>query len=426
MSSLGRHILVEFLGCDSRILDDVSIIEKAMVEAATRAGATVINSTFHHFSPLGVSGVVVIQESHLAIHTWPEFQYAAVDLFTCGDTVEPWISFDLLKVAFKAQNHSAIEMYRGNINLLNRTLVEATSVAKSHEKPPIKFSRSLWFTDRDDAQALSLRYVGEPLFNQRSDYQAVRVFETAAYGRMLALDNVIMCTERDEMHYHEVLVHPAMQLVQSAQRVLVIGGGDGGTVREVLRYPTVQSVDLVEIDELVVKASLEYLPKISYQLVNPKVKVHIQDGFEFLKKYEGPSWDLIVVDGADPVGPAEVLFSIEFFQLAKKHLGPRGVFVTQGESPMFNDNHFVEINRRLKKVFSPEAVFVGLFFTPTYPSGMWSVQLACQRPCDPVRDVDYEKIAVFSQHQNLHYYNADVHRAIFSLPNFVSRMLSHN
>ena len=102
--SLGRHILVEFLGCTPEILNDVSQIEKGMVTAATTAGATVINSTFHHFSPFGVSGVVVIQESHLAIHTWPEYQYAAVDLFTCGDTVDPWKSFDYLKVAFEAKN----------------------------------------------------------------------------------------------------------------------------------------------------------------------------------------------------------------------------------------------------------------------------------------------------------------------------------
>src|SRR5688572_32858609 len=101
MNALGRHILVEFTNCNADILNDVDVVEKSMVAAAKTAGATVINSTFHHFSPWGISGVVVIQESHLAIHTWPEFGYAAVDLFTCGETVNPWVSFEHLKKAFK-------------------------------------------------------------------------------------------------------------------------------------------------------------------------------------------------------------------------------------------------------------------------------------------------------------------------------------
>ena len=120
MNALGRHILVEFSGCCPDILNDVELIEASMVEAAKKAGATVIQSSFHHFSPFGVSGVVVIQESHLAIHTWPEYQYAAVDLFTCGETVDPWISFDHLKQAFQATGHSSIEMHRGSLHSLKR------------------------------------------------------------------------------------------------------------------------------------------------------------------------------------------------------------------------------------------------------------------------------------------------------------------
>jgi len=106
--------------CDPDVLNDVPTIEKAMVEAATKANATVISSDFHHFSPWGVSGVVIIQESHLAIHTWPEYQYAAVDLFTCGDEVDPWLAFDNLKEALNSQTYSVLEMHRGPINLLKR------------------------------------------------------------------------------------------------------------------------------------------------------------------------------------------------------------------------------------------------------------------------------------------------------------------
>ena len=193
MSALGRHILVEFVGCCSEILNDVDVIEQGMVTAAKKAGATVINSTFHHFSPFGVSGVVVIQESHLAIHTWPEYQYAAVDLFTCGDTVEPWISFDHLKGVFKSQNHSAIEMYRGSLGMLNRVefKVKEQRDAVEEELRP-QFKRNLWFTDKDDNQALSLRYSGNVLFKETSPYQTVSVYDTHSYGKMLAIDNMVM------------------------------------------------------------------------------------------------------------------------------------------------------------------------------------------------------------------------------------------
>ena len=134
MNSLGRHILVEFFGCKPEIMNDVAGIEKSMVDAASTAGATVINSTFHHFSPYGVSGVVVIQESHLAIHSWPEYGYAAVDLFTCGEAVDPWISFEYLKEKFEAQNYSAIELRRGSRALLTQLDFDLASMREQNKK----------------------------------------------------------------------------------------------------------------------------------------------------------------------------------------------------------------------------------------------------------------------------------------------------
>jgi len=422
LNSLGRHILVEFLGCNSDTLNDVSIIEKGMVDAAKNAGATVINSTFHHFSPWGVSGVVVIQESHLAIHTWPEYQYAAVDLFTCGDTVDPWVSFDHLKRVFGATNHSALEMYRGNINLLNRTDFEVVEHGGVKQPSP-KYSRTLWFTDRDDNQALSLRYTGDCLFNQRSEFQSVRVFETSAYGKMLAIDSCVMATERDEMHYHEMLVHPALQLHSSPRHVLVIGGGDGGTIREVLRYQTVDSVTMVEIDELVVKASKEFFPHLSKEFSNPKLNLIFDDGIKFVKNCKPEKYDVIIVDGADPRGPAEGLFTKEFYLNCKEALKPDGIVVAQGESPMFQEKAFVALHQRLKEVFGQKSAHVGLFFAPTYPSGMWSIQIAKKGDLNPTRDLNAEKADNFAREHQLHYYESEVHKGAFALPRFVQKML---
>jgi spermidine synthase len=423
VNSLGRHILVEFSGCNPDILNQVSTIEKGMVDAAETAGATVINSTFHHFSPFGVSGVVVIQESHLAIHTWPEYGYAAVDLFTCGDTVDPWISFDHLKKVFKASNFSALEMYRGSLSLLNRTEIKMTleSGRKGVQAP--KFTRTLWFTDKDEHQALSLRYTGDCLFNERNGLQAVRVFETPAYGKMLTIDGAIMCTERDEFHYHEMIVHPVAQLHGDVKKVLIIGGGDGGTAREVLRYPGVESVTLVEIDETVVKASKEFFPALSSAFGNPKLEVKIEDGISFVERAPSEYYDLIIVDGADPVGPAKGLFSEVFFKNCKRALKINGMLAAQGESPMFHEAAFVDLHQCLKNVFGTQSAHVALFHATSYPSGMWSIHVASKSLKHPIADFDRDAALRFSQSAGLKYYNEDLHAGAFALPTFVRQML---
>jgi spermidine synthase len=425
LNALGRHILVEFSGCSPEILDDVSVIESAMVEAAQKAGATVIQSTFHHFSPFGVSGVVVIQESHLAIHTWPEYQYAAVDLFTCGGSVDPWVSFDHLKTAFKASNHSSLEMYRGSLPTLKRIDYRLKSERKQMEKKlqQPKFQRNLWFTDKDENQAFSLRHTGNILFQEQSPFQLVRVFESTEYGKFLTLDNMVMCTERDEFHYHEMIVHPVMQAHPEATSVLVVGGGDGGTVRELLKYPKVERVTMVEIDEAVVRASREFLPTIASEFGNPRLDLRIEDGIKFVKEAKPESYDLIIVDGSDPVGPAEGLFTEEFYRAGLNALRPNGFIVTQGESPMFHEKAFIDLNQCLKRVFGKDHVRTLLFFAPSYPTGMWSHQIACKGGLNPAVDFSVEKARDFARAHKLRYYSEKVHAAAFQLPEFVRAMI---
>lgn len=425
MSALGRHILVEFFGCTPEIMNDVSIIETSMVGAAEKAGATVINSTFHHFSPYGVSGVVVIQESHLAIHTWPEFQYAAVDLFTCGDAVNPWDSFDFLKIAFEAKSFSALELRRGEQRQLERVDFDINNMreeAKKHVNPG-KFTRNVWFTDKDENQALSLRYTGETLFDQTSPYQRVRVMETYGYGKALTIDNMIMCTEKDEYHYHEMISHPAILAHGNIQNVLVIGGGDGGTIREVLKHNSVQKVTMVEIDQLVIDACKEHLPTISSAFDHPKLELIVGDGIAFVEKAKDQQYDLIIVDGSDPVGPAEGLFTSKFYKNCKRALTDNGLLVSQGESPMFNANTFAELNSCLKGIFSAEKVSTILFQIPTYPSGIWSFQLASKGDINP-RQAKKELADPFERDHKLNYYNQDMHASAFALPNYVKRLLN--
>lgn len=428
MKALGRHILVEFSSCNAEVLNDVSIIERGMIEAAEIAGATVINSTFHHFSPWGVSGVVVIQESHLAIHTWPEYRYAAVDLFTCGDSVDPWVSFEHLKKVFQA-NYSALEMNRGSLHVIKKSDFKPAFV---REKPSFDLSkgaqieRNVWFTDKDENQALSLRHTGEVLFDETSPYQRVRILDSYSHGKFLATNSMVMCTERDEYHYHEMIIHPVMQTHAKAKNILVIGGGDGGTIRELFKYDQVDKVTMVEIDEAVIRASKLHLPTIACEFENPKLNLIIGDGIQFIKGAQENSYDIIIVDGSEPVGPAEGLFTSDFYNDCKKALKEGGIVISQGESPMFHSEAFVGLNQCLKNIFGSSSVHTMLFHSTTYPSGMWSLQLGVKGTVNPAIDFSKDQARQFSKEKGLKYYNEDVHSAAFCLPTFVKTMLGNN
>ena len=424
MSTLGRHIIVEFYNCQPEILNSVVHIEQHMEAAARTAGATVINTTFHHFSPYGVSGVVVIQESHLAIHTWPEYGYASVDLFTCGDTVDPWVSYDFLKNAFKASHGSAVEMRRGEMKLLKKK--ELNLAALRDEKSAVdgvpKRTRDIWFTERDENIALSLKHNGK-LYEQQSEFQKVEVYETLAYGNMLTLDGLVMCTEKDEYVYHEMITHVPVLTHGQVSRALIIGGGDGGTARELLKHPGITEVVMVEIDSKVVEASRSFLPEVSLALDHPKLNLIIDDGIKYVGESAAESFDLVIVDSTDPVGPGEGLFTEAFYRNVYRILKPTGVMVTQSESPRFNSKVFKEIYACYREIFGVSNVHCYLVYIPTYPTGMWSFSYSTKGGKHPVRDFDNQSVESFVTANALNYYNAHIHKAAFALPNFVKEMM---
>lgn len=425
MNSLGRHILVEFYGCSAEILNDVPRIETSMLKAAKESGATIINSVFHHFSPFGVSGVVVIQESHLAIHTWPEYRYAAVDLFTCGYTVNPWTSYEILKTAFEAHHGSAIELNRGQLELLEKSDIDLGELRDTATQKLVtpRHSRSVWFTDRNENIALSIRHKGDRVFWEKSPYQTVEILDTFEYGKMLTVDSMVMCSEKDEKAYHEMIIHVPMLSQPQVKDVLVIGGGDGGSVRELLKHPQVEAITMVEIDEAVVRASREFLPSLSSGLEDPKLTLIIDDGIEFVKQAAANSYDLIVVDSSDPVGPSEGLFSETFYRDVYRCLRPDGLMTAQSESPRFNQRAFVDLNHCLKRIFGQAKVHCYLAFIPTYPTGMWSFSYCSKAGLHPVTSLDRDRATQFAQAQGLQYYNSDMHQAAFCLPTFIRTML---
>ena len=425
MNSLGRHIIVEYFNCNPDILNDVILIETSMVGAAKEAEATVINSTFHHFSPFGVSGVVVIQESHLAIHTWPEFGYAAVDVFTCGEVVDPWISYKFLEKAFEASHGSAMEMARGMKGLLRRADFEMPDTRDENAAlPTLKVTRDIWMTERDEQIALSLKHKGERIFNGQSDYQKVEIYDTHAYGKLLTLDGMIMTSEKDEYVYHEMITHIPLQTLPNAKRVLIIGGGDGGAARECLRYEGIEEVVMVEIDGMVIDACKKHFPKIASEFDNPRLTLHVADGIDYVRNTADGSFDLVIVDSTDPVGPAEGLFTEKFYRDVYRILKPDGLMLTQSESPRFNTKVFQEIYQVYRGIYGQNNVHCYLAYIPTYPTGMWSFSYSSKNGQNPLTSFDAVKAESFAQKHGLKYYNAVIHQAAFALPGFVKELIS--
>lgn len=255
--------------------------------------------------------------------------------------------------------------------------------------------------------------VEEILHTEQSQYQDVLVFRSSTYGNVLILDGVIQCTERDEFAYQEMITHLPMASHPNPKRVLVIGGGDGGVVREVLKHESVEHVTLCDIDEAVVRVSKQYLPHMSSILTDPKVTVFIGDGFKFLPEHKN-EYDVIITDSSDPVGPAASLFEAPYFTLLKEALKEGGNMSTQGECLWLHLPLIKELRETTKTLF-PVAEYA--FTTiPTYPSGQIGF-VCCSR--DASRSVSTPLRPV----PNCKYYNNDVHRAAFVLPEFGRSMV---
>jgi len=232
-----------------------------------------------------------------------------------------------------------------------------------------------------------------------------------------------MTTENDEFHYHEMIAHPSIFAHGDIKKVLVIGGGDGGTVREVLRHDQVEEVTMVEIDGEVIEACKKHLPTIAAAFDDERLNVIVGDGIDFVKKAEAESYDLVIVDGSDPVGPAEGLFTVDFYKNCYNALNDRGILVAQGESPKFNENAFAELHHAIKGIFGSENAHVSLFYVPTYPTGMWSFQIGLKDGMMRLDDIYEAGVDEFVEKQGLRYYNSSIHRASLALPNFVKTLL---
>lgn len=405
MDTLGKHILIELYEAPPPLLDQVNKVEEIMTGAARHIGAKIVHAVFHHFSPFGVSGVVVIEESHLAIHTWPEYGYAAIDLFTCGESVNPWQAYDFLKENFHSVHGSAMEMRRGQRSLLHPTGYQLSPTPDNEERA----QRQVWFTQRERNLAFSLRQDSHLLLDKQSDYQKITVFESSAFGKVLTLENTIVITEGDERAYHEMLVHPALLHATSPERVLILGGGDGGSLREVLRHPGIRQVQLVERDPEVIRAVKAHFPDLATGFSDQRVQLSITEAMHFLRHYTGAPFDVILLDME-----AEKLPD---YTLLRRHLSEAGTLATQSHSPHLQPEILAQTGRQLHAVFG-QKVRPYLSYIPTYPSGMWSFWLV-----SPAASPDKKREATLCTSHALGYLTPDVHRAAFALPAFVEKIV---
>ena len=278
----------------------------------------------------------------------------------------------------------------------------------------------LWYTEQhSDDVKFSLR-VNRQLYCGQSEYQKIAVYNSVEFGNFLTLDGYLMVTEKDEFIYHEMMVHVPMATKPSITNVLVIGAGDGATVRELARYKTIERIDMVEIDKQVVDVCREYFPTLTCSLDDPRVNLYYEDGLKFVRSKQN-EYDLVIVDSTDPFGPGEGLFTKEFYGNCRNTLKEDGILVNQHESTFYRE--YASAMRRAHKIirdiFPVSTVYQA--HIPTYPSGHWLFGFASQGP-DPLRDFcaeDWSSLGIQTK-----YYNTDIHRGCFALPNSVKTQLN--
>lgn len=255
------------------------------------------------------------------------------------------------------------------------------------------------------------------VYTGESPFQEITILDTYEFGRILVLYGSIMTTEKDEFIYHEMISHVPLGAHPSPKEVLIIGGGDGGTLREVLKHQRVQRATLVEIDRMVVEKCKEFLPTIATSFDHARARVLFEDGDRYLTSV-AEKFDVLLVDASDPIGPAEVLFQKPFHEKAFRALRDDGIFVTQSESPFYHQKTVRALYRNLAQVFPIVRMYHA--YVPTYPSAIWSFAF-CSKRYDPFERLDPHD-ATWATIKT-RYYNADIHRAAFALPNFMKELV---
>jgi len=408
MKILGHHIIAELSLCEEKTLADAKALETILTQAAVDAGAEVRGSYFYKYGPLGVSGGVFISESHLTIHTWPEHRYAAIDIFTCGDRVNPKKACDYVAGKLRAGH---VHFTRYDRGLLTPSETFRHEIAEQKDGIIIRLP-----------SGTKLLPMESELYADKSPFYRIEVYKSPFFGKVLFLDGELQSAQSDEFIYHEILVHPAMLIHPSPGRVLILGAGEGATLREALGHRSVRQVVTVDIDSRVIEVCKKFLPEWSNgAFEDPRCKIVYDDARKYLENTD-ETFDVIIGDLPElhRESHAKALASVEFFKVVKDHLTLSGIFAMQAGSSEFGQTQIhALLANTVNQVFP-----VTRSYMASIPScfGLWSFILASNGP-DPLNfsmeEID-EKISG-NITIPLRYYAGETHRRIFSLPKYLRK-----
>ncbi len=408
----GLHLTADIFGCacERGLLIEADRLADLCRKAVADSGLTLVDEKFFTFpdyegEPGGVTGAVLLAESHVAVHTWPERAGVTLDVYVCNFTTDNSGKAEQLM-------DDMIVAFQPSEQITNRIL-------RASSDPDSKADELLieWLNP-DSAYGFR---AARRLETARSAHQTIEVFDTPQWGRLFRLDGAYMTSEKDEFFYHEPIVHCAAVAHPAPASALVIGGGDGGSSEELLKHPGIRRVVMAELDAEVVRISRQYLGSVHRGAFDdPRLEVHIGDGFEFVRRL-GERFDLIVLDLTDPDTPAQKLYTRGFFEMVKGVLNPGGAVSLHIGSPVFDPERVRGLLADLAAVF-PVVRPMGLYI-PLY-GAYWGLAVASDT-LDPlaVDAAEIEKRIADRGLQSLELYNGDMHQALFALPNFYRRLL---
>ncbi|MBX9901389.1 MAG: polyamine aminopropyltransferase [Burkholderiaceae bacterium] len=429
----GLHLTADCFECrcNHTLLLDEHALSGLMHQAARSAGLNAVGERFHAFkhtdgSPAGVTGTVLLAESHIAVHTWPERSAVTLDVYVCNfnqdNSVKARALADQLISTFQATRVVRNEIKRGDPN---------QSAQQSQPEPALQLIAQEQLTEFSSTSTK----IEQRIVDVMSPFQHIEIAETKDLGRIMRLDGATMTSEKDEFFYHECLIHPAAITHQNPQKVLIIGGGDGGACEELLKHNTIEQITICEIDEQVVAKAKEFLETIHHgALTHPKVNIVHADGFAFVRDCLA-RFDLIFLDLTDPIAPngsalAQSCLTEEFFQACKNCLTKHGQLVLHLGSPFYHAQRYQTTYRQLQTQFDlirPYHVYI-----PSY-GAEWGMAIASNETADSASNdplaLTASTVKQRIEHRGLHhlkYYNHAIHQALFALPNYVHSLIDFN
>ncbi|HET9023484.1 MAG TPA: polyamine aminopropyltransferase [Burkholderiaceae bacterium] len=420
----GLHLTGDLFecGCSAALLTDLGTLSSLCRNATNDSTLTIVDDKWHVFpdwngQPGGITGTILLAESHLAIHTWPERRGVTLDVYVCNFTADNTGKaeqlFEALTLAFRPTSQVVNRIIRGDL-----AADDATHVAE--RQPAEGVARNELIFDWLNAHSGYGYTATEKLAEIQSPYQRVEVYDTQQFGKLFRLDGRLMTSEGDEFFYHECMTHPAALAHPYPESILVIGGGDGGSSEELFKHPSVKRIVMAELDPVVIDVSKKWLGSIHKDAFSdPRLEVKIGDGFEFVKSTQ-ERFDLIVLDLTDPDTPAFHLYSEEFFRMCQRILKPGGMLTLHLGSPVYQGETVRKNAANLRKVFrhvAPMSLFIPLY------GSLWCLAVASDS-IDP-RSLSVDTLAQRMSERRiggLRYYYAGLHQALFTLPLFVHEL----